>query len=227
MKKLTILISIMLFGIILQAQNCESYFPQKIKKKYIYTDYNKKDKVIGSSEKTVLEKNNISGGVEVKISETSKDKDGDNPSTNEYTIKCENGVFTMDMESYLNQEQMKAYEGMDVAVDADNLTIPENAKAGDALNSGKVVATISNEGMQIMTMTVNISDRKVEAIESITTSAGTFECLKITSTVELKTILVFRTTVTEWHTKGVGIVKSESYSKSGKLISKTVLTGME
>ena len=227
MKKFTLIVSIVLIASTLYAQNCESYFPQEVGKKYIYTDYNKKDKVTGFSEKTVLEKNNITGGVEVKISETSKDKDGKNPSTSEYTIKCENGIFTADMESYLNKEQMKAYEGMDVVVDADNLTIPENAKAGDALNSGKVVATISNEGMQIMTMTVNVTDRKVDAIESITTKAGTFECLKITSSIEIKTIMVFRTTTTEWYVKNIGIVKSELYSKSGKLISKTVLTGIE
>lgn len=227
MKKTLLLVLITFFAISIKAQTCESYYPQEVGKTYIYTDYDKKDKVIGITEKTVVEKNTIKGGIEVKMSEISKDKKGKQTSTREYIVKCVNGNFSMDMESFLNQEQMEAYEEMELEVIADDLTIPESAKVGDELNNGEVIANISNNGVRVMSMTVTISDRKVESKESITTNAGTFECLKISSNVNLKMFITFKTTLTEWYAKDIGVVKTESYSNKGKIISKTILTDIK
>lgn len=228
MKKIFVLLSISLFTTVLFAQNCESYFPQEINKKYEYKDYDKKDKETGTSVKTVKEKKDIPGGIAVTMQEISQAKGSDSTTTIEYTIKCENGKMSMDMESMMmNSEQMQAYEGMETKVEADDMTIPENAKAGDDLGGGKVVAEVFNQGVKMVSMTFTIVDRKVDAVESVTTTAGTFECLKITSHVEFKMLMTFKMTITEWYTKDIGIVKSEAYNKKGKKTSSTVLTKIE
>jgi DUF3108-like len=228
MKKIIVLLAVSFLTSISFAQNCESYFPQEINKKYEYTDYDKKDKEIGTTVKTVIAKNEIPGGVEITIKEEDFSKDVDTATSIEYTIKCENGIMSMDMESIMmSQDQMQAYEGMETRVDADDLTIPTDAKAGEELAGGKVIAEVYNEGMMVMSMTFTILDRKVDAIESLTTLAGTFECIKITSHVEIRMIVGFKMTITEWHAKGVGVVKSIAYSKNGKKISSTVLTNIQ
>ncbi len=228
MRKIFLLIVLSIFTSVLFAQNCESYFPQEVNKKYEYTDYDKKDKETGTTVKTVKEKKDIAGGIAVTIEEVSQTKGSDSTNTIEYTIKCENGKMSMDMESMMmNSEQMQAYEGMETKIDADDLTIPTDAKAGDDLGGGKVTAEVFNQGVKMMSMTFTITDRKVEAVENVTTTAGTFECLKITSHVEFHMLMTFKMIITEWFAKDIGIVKSESYNKKGKKTSSTVLTKIE
>ena len=210
------------------AQECESYFPQIQGKKYTYQDLDKKGKVTGSTTKTVVKKSSIADGVEITIKEESNNKDAEAPTTIEYTIKCKNGEMSVDMESMLmNNEQMQAYDGMETKVTADNITIPQNAKAGDNLGGGKATAEVFNQGMKMMSLSFYITDRKVDAIETITTDAGTFECIKITSHTEFKMVVTVKATITEWYSKGVGIVKSETYNKKGKLMASTVLSSIE
>ncbi len=228
MRKTFLLFVLSLFTSVLFAQNCESYFPQEVNKKYEYKDYDKKDKETGTTVKSVKEKKDIPGGIAVTMEEVSQAKGSDTTSTIEYTINCENGQMSMDMESMMmNSEQMQAYEGMETKVEADDMTIPENAKAGDDLGGGKVVAEVYNQGVKMMAMTFTIVDRKVDAVEPVTTSAGTFDCLKITSHVEFYMVMTFKMTITEWYSKDIGIVKSETYSKKGKKMSSTVLTKIE
>jgi len=228
MRNIFLLIVLSIFTSGLFAQNCESYFPQKVNKKYEYTDYNKKDKETGTTVKTVKEKKDIAGGIAVTIKEVSQTKGSDSTNTIEYTIKCENGKMSMDMESMMmNSEQMQTYEGMETKIDADDLTIPTDAKAGDDLGGGKASVEVYNQGVKMISMTFTITDRKVEAAESVTTTAGTFECLKITSHVEFHILMTFKMIITEWYAKDIGIVKSESFNKKGKKTSSTVLTKIE
>jgi hypothetical protein len=76
-------------------------------------------------------------------------------------------------------------------------------------------------------MYVNLSNRKCAAIESVTTPAGTFECYKITQDVEAKAIVKVLATDITWLAEGVGVVKSESYDKKGKLMGSSQLTKFE
>ena len=79
----------------------------------------------------------------------------------------------------------------------------------------------------MMALTFTILDRKVDAIEKISTDAGSFECVKITSHIEFKMMISMKMTVTEWYSKDVGLVKSETYNKKGKLQASTVLTKID
>ena len=63
-------------------------------------------------------------------------------------------------------------------------------------------------------MSVEITNRKVEGKESITTAAGTWDCFKISyhSKVLVKIIvgIPMNSNVTEWYAPGFGVVKTES-----------------
>ena len=78
-----------------------------------------------------------------------------------------------------------------------------------------------------MNITMNISNRKVDAVESITTPAGTFECYKISYDVAMKMMMNMKSKGVEWYAKGVGLVKNETYSSDGKLLGSNVLTAFK
>ena len=79
-----------------------------------------------------------------------------------------------------------------------------------------------------MTMNMEVYDRKVEGFESITTPAGTFECVKVTYKARTKmgTAIPINVNISgaEWFAKGTGIVRTESYDKKDKLTGYTILT---
>ena len=74
-----------------------------------------------------------------------------------------------------------------------------------------------------MRLTINITNRKVVGVESVTVPAGTFECFKITYDMETKLGFKASSSAVQWLNKGAGSVKTESYDKKGKLLGTTVL----
>jgi hypothetical protein len=63
-----------------------------------------------------------------------------------------------------------------------------------------------------------ITNRKVEAKESVTVPAGTFDCFKISYNSEIKIGFVKKNyRYITWYAPEVGAVKSEFYSAKGKL----------
>jgi hypothetical protein len=72
-----------------------------------------------------------------------------------------------------------------------------------------------------------VFNRKVEAVENLTTPAGTFECYKISYDIATKMMVNVKAKATEWYSNGVGMVKSETYSTDGKLIGSNVLTALK
>lgn len=208
----------------LKAQDCDFYFP--IEKGTIVetTNYDKKNKETGKVYQKVLDYTKNNGVTEVKIESQIKTKDSDSIITQEYSIRCENGEFYINMDSYLNNEALKAYQSMEIEVDVDNMTIPANLSKGQLLNDGRVSASISNSGVKLMTMTVYIKNRKVEDFEKVTTPAGTFDCVKISYDMEMKMIFKVKASAIQWFAKGVGAVKTENYNKKGKLESTSIIT---
>jgi hypothetical protein len=131
------------------------------------------------------------------------------------------------MDAYLDKNSMAAYQNMDIKVDVEQMTLPSNLKAGQVLNDGRVTAEISNNGIKILTINTLITDRKVEGFEKVTTPAGTFDCVKITYTLETKMMFKITMSGAEWFAKDVGVVKTEAYNKKGKLESSSMITKIE
>jgi hypothetical protein len=75
---------------------------------------------------------------------------------------------------------------------------------------------INNNGLK-QTVSMTISDRKVEGKESVTTAAGTWDCFKISykSKMVVKTAgigIPVNIEGNEWYAPGVGVVKTQSKS---------------
>jgi hypothetical protein len=127
----------------------------------------------------------------------------------------------------MNQQSTDSYKDMEMTMEGGNLEMPWNLKAGDILKNGDLKMSFTSGGMTVMNMTISISNRKVEAVENITTPAGTFECFKISYDIATKMMINVKMKGVEWYAKKVGLVKSESYNNDGKLMGSTLLTGLK
>ena len=211
-------------GFKLQAQSCSDYFPQKEGAILEYVNYDKKGKVTGGSEMTFKDKKQTAEGISAVFASSFKDDQGEVLFENEVQVECRNGVLYLDASNLLDPATMSAYESMDVKVTGENLELPLDAPAGTVLADGGVTAVVSSGGMKIMTISVNMSNRKIVAREKIETPAGTFDCIKYTYDAHSQMGFVkVNLTGVEWYNHEVGTIRSESYDKKGKLSGYTIL----
>ncbi|NOX46200.1 MAG: DUF3108 domain-containing protein [Chlorobi bacterium] len=209
------------------SQECTVYFPLDEGTEVEMTNYDKKGKV-ESTYTQKIEKKEVDGdNLDITILQKIYDDKGEFLHEGRFGMRCEDGNFYVDMRSFLDEEMMSAYEGMELQVDSKDMAIPSDLSVGMSLPDANISIAISNQGFKIMTLTVDITERKVEAQEDITTPSGTFNCYKMTYHISTKMGVRISGNATEWLAKDVGIVKSENYNKKGKLQSYTLLTGLK
>ncbi len=205
------------------AQECEIYKDYKEGTSVKMVHYDKKDKSTGYTVTTVKEKKSIPGGVSLLFHQQ-YDNNDDYTFESEFEVRCENGDILVDMGKMLDPNTMTAYENMEFDVKADDLSIPKNASPGDQLNDGAITVSVDTGTPVTVSITVTISDRKVESREKLTTPAGTFDCLKITYDMETKIgFMKVRSSAAEYFNSKNGVIKSESFNKKGKLTGYSVV----
>jgi len=192
-----------------------------------YTSYNKKNKKEARHTHEVI---SVKTEGNSTISEIDFDVYVDDSQlfNSEIIFTCTDGVSSADMKSLFTQELYQMMKSMGLEIEGDQLIYPKNMKVGMTLPEGSVRAISDNPGKSLMDIEVNISDRIVEATETLTTPAGTFDCFIISYNVK-NTIAVIKTTsrVKEWYSYEIGIVKSENYKKNGKYNGKSELTSIK
>ena len=224
---LTILVTLFAF-IAVNGQKCADFFPQDEGAVLTHVNYDKKGKVTGSSEMSYKEKTVEGDWSEAVFMSTYSDKKGEAIFENEVKVECKNGVLYFSSSKFLDPSTMSSYESMEVEVDAEHMELPLDGKAGTELKDGKVTAIVSSNGMKIVTLSVEIFNRRIDALEIMETPAGSFECIK--SSYDMRSEMGFvkmNMSVVEWYSPEVGPVRSESYDKKGKLSGYTVLESVE
>ncbi len=117
----------------------------------------------------------------------------------------------------LDQGQMGAYQAMQIEYTFENLQYPPKMTAGMELKDGFVEAVVTNEGVKMVSIRVDVKDSKVEVVESITVPAGTYEAAKINQTIVSKTgFITIQMQSVQWMVKGIGAVITETYNKKRK-----------
>lgn len=231
MKRISSVISLLIISTLLSfagnGNDCNIYYPVKAGASRTYTQYDKKDKVTGTSTQTVLAVNQIKGGVEIIMGVSVESPGSDTAINTQFTATCQDGVYAVSMDNFLDQALLSGYEGMEMEVDTDNIDLPVNPVAGQKLKDGSITVRVISGGITIITLSVNITNRMVAAIEDVTTDAGTYKCTKITYDVESKVGFIrIKSQAAEWYAKDIGMVKSETYDKKGKLESYSLLTAV-
>jgi len=227
MKRLYLLVGVALLLLVqpLIAQDCTFFFPMEEGTIIELKHYDKKGKVTGTTRQEIIDKQVSAGAVQLSTKNTFFDEKGEELMSSELTMACKDGVFTFDMDQFLNDEMLAGMEDIEFTIEGDNLEYPSKMKAGDVLKDGTIKLTV--EGMAMMNMTTTVHNRKVEAIENITTEAGSFECYKISYDVFTDAMIDIRMKGIEWLARDVGAVRSETYNKNGKLTGYTELVKLE
>ena len=215
-----------------QAQLCEVHPFFKQGSTLGYTHYNAAGKPENKSVQTVksVQKTGETKTAEIHAEILSKKDKVEN--TIDFGVSCTGNVFSMDFKSLIPSQSLKAYKNMEMAIEGINQEYPEKMSVGQSLPDGKVKIKMSSSGMAMMDMEMNIVNRKVEAMETLETPAGKFECTVIsqessmvTTTMGMPMKMNFKSK--EWFSPKAGMVKSEDYSEKGKLRGYTLLTELK
>jgi len=225
LKTLTSFVFILFTSFSLFAQNaCSKYYIFKEGVKFEMTTYNNKDKQTGIVK---YEVKNVTGNTAILKNELF-DAKGKSVMSSEFGLICDDKGISIDFKSLMNNQVFEQFKEMDMDLDISgtNIQIPNNLSPGQTLPDAELIMTMSMASVTIK-MEIKITNRKVVGNETISTSAGTFDCILITSDRELKMGMNRTISSKQWLAEGVGMVKSEEYDKKGNLVSKSILTKFE
>ncbi|HEU5164469.1 MAG TPA: hypothetical protein VFU29_02955 [Chitinophagaceae bacterium] len=201
------------------SQDCSNYYFLQNNKTIEMTITNNKGKESGKMTYFVSDSKKNGSSITATINSEFVDANGKSISKATNNVKCENGVMQMDMKTFIppvQMEQMKT--GAATATDV-YLEYPANMNVGDQLKDGQFNMDYESTSGLKSSIEIGITERKVEGKETITTSAGTWECYRISAKNRIVSKIEgigipIKMDVIEWFAPGVGIVKTES--KTGK-----------
>ncbi len=222
-KKLIVFLSLIGYSYLSSAQDCALYIPDEEGASWEMTSYNAKGKEGGKIYYELAEKSEQGGDITFTIKTRFEDAKGKEAFESTYEAYCHGGVFEIDMQSKIDGVAMGAYKDMKMEVDASNYEVPDlDVSPGTKLDDASLEVKVAG----IFNMIINTTDREVLDREEIKTPAGTFDCLVLTQTTESKMIVKVQSTTKEWYAPGVGLVRTESYNKKGKLTGYSELTAL-
>jgi hypothetical protein len=229
MKTITsILVFFITFNFSFAQTDCKPYVPTEKGTTWELTNYTGKGKVTGKTSYEVVDKTVDGNTITFTIKSKSFDKKDKLIFDGEFEAKCVDGVFDIDMDFKMDGNQLKQYKDMDIEIDASKLEIPSlDADTGTQLADGSLTINTGSDSPISFTMNIDITDRKVESRETLTTPAGDYDCLVITQNISTKMIVRVKASSKEWYAENIGLVRSESYNRKGKLIGYSVLTKFE
>ena len=204
--------------------NCSKYYPLKEGVRSVVTTYDDKDRVSGSVKYEIKD---VTDQGATMVNEIFDDK-GKSLLNSEVTLQCNDDGISIDFKSLISSQIIDQYKasGMEVNMTGTNISIPNNLTVGQTLPDAEIVLNMSMASVS-MSMTAKTTDRKVIAKENITTEAGTFNCVVISAQTTVEMGIKKSMNSKQWLSEGVGVVKTEDYDSSGKLISKSILTEFE
>lgn len=229
MTKNLLFVFLLLITTGITAQNCDLYFPLVENKGVQYQNFNKRDKIESTQDVMVKKVTRHSDHTEALLSTRFYDNRDRFQHEGEFTVRCKGNELMLDVQSLLDPDMLEGFKDMEINISSIDIIIPDNLKVGDNLPDAGMNMSVSTAGMKITEIEINITERKVQAIENITTPAGTFECFKITyeTNTQSRTMgMTNRLTSknVEYYAPGVGNVRTEIYDQSDRLESYTILS---
>ncbi len=225
MKKLLFtLLSTLFLSQAFAQKSCEGFGQFRKGLKTELTSYDHKDKATNVVSQEVTELKTVGGELTATCNVTMKDKN-DKPIGEKFTtqMRCKDGNIYMNFKDMIGAGALGQMKDAEMKITGDDLMYPYALSTGQTFPNAKTDMQVLMGGTPIMTMSFTMKDRKVAAKESLTTPAGTFDCYKITYTMESSMALVGESTGAMWLSDGM-MIKTESYNKKGVKSGSTLLT---
>lgn len=146
----------------------------------------------------------------------------------DYFIGCKDNLLILDKEVLSDPENLVLFEDKTFTFDGKNLHYPAHVQPGDTLRRAVHTVQVSTGAVKMANVETALVNRRVEGIQELSTPAGTFRCYKISYQHELRRgneemRFTRRKCMVEYVVPGLGPIRSEEYSKRGKLIRYTEL----
>ncbi|SHJ85886.1 hypothetical protein SAMN04487911_1466 [Arenibacter nanhaiticus] len=206
--------------------NCSKFYPMEKGTSFQYTMSNKKGKTEGITDYSITKVENSGGHTTATMSMRFTDEKGKEVFVSDYKMTCTGDGIKLDYNSLVPSQMIQQYTemGLEMDISGTDIELPNNLSVGQQLTDANVTVKISMTGMN-MSIKVDQVNRKVEKKETVTTSAGNFDCYVIaqdntSETMGVKTSFLSRL----WLAEGVGMVKQETYQKNGDLMNLMELT---
>ncbi|MBS4013773.1 MAG: hypothetical protein KGZ97_08435 [Bacteroidetes bacterium] len=227
--RLLVLLLVLSISFSATSQNCNYYYPLNANTKMQYQTFNSKNKLESTQEVLISDVKNVGNSLEATISTKIFDNKNKLVSEGEYIVSCSGNEISFDMSAMIDQSILKGFEGMEVQIEASDMTIPSDLVVGNQLKDATMKMIVKAGPMTISDMTITVKNRKVESKENITTPAGTYESFKVTHDYIIVSKAMGMTTTinsksVDYMVKDLGTVRSESYDEKGVLQSYSVLS---
>jgi len=221
-NKITFLLALFLTTTtVISQNNCSIYYPFKEGTKFQITSFDKNGKKESVMDYDIVSLSNNVATINSKVT----DAKGKDVTSASYEMTCNGDGISIDFKSLMNPELLKQYKDMEVDMKGTNIELPNNLSIGQSLKDAQLIMTINMGGMK-MNMNIDMVNRTVDAKESITTAAGTYNCFAVSYNSEIKMGIKQSFKIKEWISEGVGVVKTETYNKGGKLMGYSELTSI-
>jgi len=223
MKYIVLILAIIFIASVGKAQ--ELFFPDKEGTVLTYKTFDKKDNETGTIKYTIKSIKQSGEDMDITYQYESIDPKDKILYKDEITIKKKGDILYFDMSNFINKAafQKEGQIPAEVQVTGNNMEIPLNPAEGAALPDASIEMSMKM-GFVNMKISASITNRKFVGKGSITTSAGTFDAYNFSGEVNSSSMgIKVKSSIKEWYAKGIGMVKSESYDKAGKLMSRIEL----
>ena len=209
MKKFVLLGACLFITLKLLAQDCTQYYYMQKNKIIEMSSYDEKGQFIGKGTQKVSDVTTTNGITTAILIVESFDKNGKSRGKTSISYKCSGGGISMDM-NFNNKPKYGETSKTTTDINVSSMEYPAGMKVGDHL---KDVTVVVNEGTVVAT--AKVTDRTVVSKENVTTTAGSWTCLKITykttTTVKGYNMAPQVVETTEWYVPNFGIVKTQLY----------------
>jgi hypothetical protein len=216
--KLFLFLTAMVFTAAGYCQDCAGYYFLQNNKTIEMTIFGKKGNVTARQVYTVSDVKKSGGVTTGHLNSEMSDEKGKSIAKSSAIVQCDGGIMKIDMKMNMppnpNGDPSPLGE-TDVKMDKVYVEYPSNMSVGDNLKDASMAMDMDNKNGMKQSVSMELNNRKVEAKEKVTTSAGTWDCFKISfkSKMKIKTMgigIPVNIDGTEWFAPGFGIVKSES-----------------
>ena len=201
---------------------CSYYYLQN-NKTVTFGMFDKKGKEDGKYVYKVSDLTSNGGTTSATIQSEIFDKKGKSLGGGKGTMQCKDGMLMMDMNMLLSPQQTEQFKDAKMEGKAAFMEYPASLSVGQTLPDGSFDMDITMNNGMAANLSIQITGRKVEAKEKITTPAGSWEAFKIN--YESKTIISMgipipiKTQITEWFVPGFGMIKNSTKWGTQELLS--------
>lgn len=205
--------------------SCSRYYPFDPGTKAYYTFSDAADVPMGSVTYEIESTSGSGVGATAVMKHELRDAGGNVMSNSQYDLVCTGDGIYIDFRSLVRGGMMGRF-GSDAEITGTNVVIPNDLAVGLSLPDAGLTINATVHSVPI-SMTISITDRQVVARETMTTPGGTFECYKLTYTMEMNMGAAFMNRSEQWIAEGVGMVYQKDYDASGNLMNTIALTAIK